>query len=259
MKYPYHTLAFLIFLLGSSSVAAQPFPMRAELKDGLILDTQVKQVTEWGFWLQNEQGLLFRQLKLVQTQSDSLKDEIIAFLPAALVEREGSVFTIRLEHLNIPLRRAKERLALREFMVMAGPSLGSRSGIETSFNIMTRFTGPVVFQLGHNIGWKLSGGGFMGGFSLGAGSSVPVGRLHFGLMAHAWKKYLYNENERVEVSKETLTSQAPDSYSITLFGEHRLVVPGSRLQIGVRYFLKDLELKEEEPRMSLVLGISRKP
>lgn len=152
----YRVALIVLALIVSARVAsAQPVPMRAELKNGLVLHAQVDEVTDWGFWIDGGRGLLFKQLDHVQTESRPLADQVLAAMPEARLEEAGDVYTVHFEHLtvlpSVPQARAEPR-ALEEFTVVAGPSVGSRLGLETTYNVRTRFTGPAVFQLGHTSG-----------------------------------------------------------------------------------------------------------
>lgn len=254
-----HTFALLTLLLISFApkLIAQNTPMQAELRVGGVLDVEVEEVTAWGFWLDTGQGLLFRQLTHITTPSESLAQRIVSFIPDAIVEPDGTFFIVRLAHLTFPSRTPKDRSVSQELNVLAGSSVGSRVGLETAFQVHTRYTGPLLFHFGNNIGWSFTGGGYLGGLTFGAGVDVPLGAFRFTLIANAWKRYLQDENERLEVNKSTVAHGNPDAYSVALFSERAFDTFPFTVHFGVRYFIEDIKLKESEFPLGIVIVLSK--
>jgi len=255
------SLRFWVAALGLGFFAlnaqAQPFPMRAELTSGQSFETSVDAVTEWGFWLVSGEGLQFRQVRVLETRSETLRDRVLAVLPEADVVCEGDLCRIRFDDLDIPPRPYRPKTALTRLAVAAGPSIGSRLGAETSLDLATRYTGPVLLQLAHNVGWMPSRSGLLGGYTVGAGAEVPVGPVRVMVVANVWKRYLTDNSQRVEVDEEAVATREPDAYSLSVYGERRLGASPYGVRVGVRYFLKDVELDEPESRIGAVLEVSR--
>lgn len=252
----------LIFLLVGAAVpvaSAQPIAMQAELKVGPVLDVHVTDVAEWGFWLDDGSGLLFRQLTRVETASDALKDRIVSFLPDAEVERNGALWSLHLGHLEIATRASKPKTALSAggFEVLGGVAVGNSLRVEAAFSAAPRFTRPLVFHFGHNVGIRLEGNIFVGSFTFGAGAQVPVGAYRVTAMGNAWARYFGDEGIHGDIPVEVGAGPSTMAYSVSLVGD-REVAETIRLRVGARYFLKDVELDEPESRYEVVVGVSKR-
>lgn len=253
-----HLLTLLMgitLISGAVPSHAQVGDFQAELKVGLLFDATVEEVTEWGFWLASGQGLLYRQLKTLTTDSDSLISEIRRFLPEAPVEQNGATHIVRFEGLDIPIRQYRERSTLKHHHLLVGAAVGRTGDVEVQFNFATRYTGPLVFQLAHAIGWGLSDrGGFLGAYTAGLGAAYSGGNSRWIVVFNAWKKYFQDERDRPEVTEETITDPKPDAYSVTLFYNRSLGSGRYVLSSGVRYYLKHVEFRGTMPRFGIILS-----
>lgn len=258
------------FIAGPTPSVAQVGDLHAELKVGLLFDATVEEVTAWGFWLTSGQGLLYRQLITLTTDSDSLISEIKRFLPEAPVKQNGITHIVHFEGLDIPTRTYRERTALGHRHLLLGATVGHTGDVEVQFNISTRYTGPLVFQLAHAIGWGLSdSGGFLGGYTAGLGASYPRGQNTWVVMFNVWKKYFQNERDgpgavirdtggwigsTPNIAGGTITDRKPDAYSVTLFYNRSLGAGRYMLSSGVRYYFKNVEFRGTVPRFGIILS-----
>ena len=247
--------ASLLFLIaGNRASQAQVGVIRAHLKVGLDIETTVHEVTEWGFWLTSGRGLLYRQLDSLSTQSDSLVSEVKQRLPAVRVAQEEATFTLHFEGVDVPVEPYQENNALRLRELMGGASIGDTGDIEVHFNAATRFTGPLMFQLGHTLGWSLSErGGFLGGFTAGLGLFYQHDRSRWMLLFNAWKKYFQHTSARNDPSKASILASKPEAYSGALYYHRSLGAGRFVLSTGVRYYFKNIEFQGTVPRYSVIV------
>lgn len=246
-------IAVLFFAMGTvSTVLAQIGDIHAELKVGMTYDASVEEVAEWGFWLSNGSGLLFSQLKLITSESDDLIQQIQQVLPHAVVLEKESVYTIHFDELDIPRRSYKKRTLLGNRSLYIGPALGYTGDLEFHFSTKTRITGPLIFNIGKAVGWSLADDrGFLGGFTFGAGLSLPVRKNSLSMYLNVWEKYSGIRQNRGSFS---LTNLSPNVYSVTYYYNFVFASGKYALSAGYRYYFNNLKLRKIDPKDVFLLA-----
>ena len=213
------------------------------------------EVTEWGFWLEDETGLLYKQLTSLSTTSDSLSKEVMRFVPDAVVDTTASTTTINFEGLTFPERIPKPRTALRSRTISGGLQAGITAELETNLEASIPGLNNFLGRIGHSIGWSVvDKGNFLGGFQVGIGRLFPAGRNQISVTAEAWQKYS-NSGSVPEDSPKQSIRMAPDAYAISAF--YLLPVQGGQytLSIGARGYLKNVEYEGNTSRAAVVVLI----
>lgn len=250
-------IAVLFFSMSFiSKVLGQVGDIHVELKVGLTYDVTVEEVTEWGFWLSDGSGLLFSQLRLITSESDSLIKQIEQLLPAAVVLEKESVYTIYFEELNIPQRSYKKRTLLGKSSFQVGTAIGYTWDMEFYFATMTQFTGPFIFNIGKTVGWSLiDDKGFLGGYTFGVGISIPIQNNDWNTFLNIWEKYSGIKQNRGWFS---LTNLSPAIYSVTSYYNISIFSDKYTLSTGLRYYLTNLERREIDPKLGFLLTLGIK-
>lgn len=239
-------------VLAAPGLRAQPFPVHVEMHGGTAYDAEATRVEAWGFWLTDRRGVRFQDLDHVATPSDSFRALVVAAVPAAQVTEDGGRYTIRFDGVAFARREPSEPRLHPELAFVVGPTVGSRFGVETALTVQTPQTGPLVLQLGHQIGWNEFG--HVGGATVGLGARVPVGRGALTVLANGWAKYASPENVPPDVTAPTGGPRAAQSaYSLSVFAELPLS-EAVGVQAGVRTYVDDVELVEPaSPHEALLL------
>lgn len=247
------TLIACICVLAGWPTFAQVGSMRAKLKVGLTIDVTVAEVTDWGFWLEDETGLLYKQLSSLSTTSDFLTTEVMRYVPEATLETTKAAVVIDFEGLTFPERIPKTHKALRSRSIHGGLQGGITAELETNLEASIPGLKNFFGRVGHSVGWSVvDKGGFLGGLQAGIGRLFPIGDNQLAVTAEVWQKYRNHEGF-IESKDETDISFAPDAYSVTAF--YRLPVVDGRytLSLGARGYLKNVEYGENRSRAAVVI------
>ena len=213
----------------------------ANLKVGSSIEVVVSEVTEWGFWLEDETGLLFRQLMSIESRNDSLVRIIKQFVPDVResVSDIGSESrtTLYFDQIDFPKRIPKPRNALRSREMFLGLHAGSTAELETMISVSVPKVDGLSAQIGFSIGWSIvDKGSFLGGFQAGLGYSIPAGSNTLVVNVAAWKKFYNNEDDRGDPFEAERSAKIVDAYSGTIFYKMPFRGGQNYLMIGPRYY-----------------------
>lgn len=237
-------------ILSANVAHGQIGSMKASMKVGLVVDADVREVTSWGFWLDDKTAILYRQLNYITTESDSLTDLVSQEVPDARIETSGTASTVFFDNLEFPHRTPRIRKAFFSRELFLGAQGGSTAEAEAMLNLSVRNANWLVVQIGQSFGWStVSKAGFLGGFHAGIGVHAPADTKRFLLTANVWRKFFKDERNRENATDKPL---GPDAVSISL--NYRFPIHDARLiSIGARYYRTHIEFHGKKPAFGLVV------
>ena len=276
MKLVIYKIIILIILIStfgfSSNKGDNQFEnlIEIEIKNGKTLKSNINPLYNWGFYLDNGDGISYRVIKIIKTKSKEYIKSLQSIISNLNITQQQNTYLIDFTDANLPIVKYKKKHLFQDHIYLFNIVKYQEKQFEFQLQKRPTFSNNIICQL------SVSNGRFekeelyhdVLRYSCGAGFLYPFKNNKLSLLmnasiAHDWLSLTHDENAKPEEYQYAKPKGYPAgtisefSPYLSILYQYNYPFNNIVIDIGTRYFFSN-KLSSQDSRFVFHVGIGWK-